>query len=200
MWTGYTRFKVLPAWRKQAKELFNKNLEECYAQESSNQPLNERYMSLEDRMTFREAKMKELQSFFDNSVWQFDNGKNVPADRVLKGKFILGWKKNPDGSPRAKARLVVQGFKDPDALSGSLSTTSPTLTRLARGVIMTVATMLGMEPFTSDVSTAFLQGKDFKTDGSREIWVRLPRDAEQILGIERKRPTDEVDQAHLWFV
>ena len=45
MWTGYTRFKVLPAWRKQAKELFNKNLEECYAQESSNQPLNERYMS-----------------------------------------------------------------------------------------------------------------------------------------------------------
>ena len=51
---------------------------------------------------------------------------------------------------------------------------------------MTVATMLGMEPFTSDVSTAFLQGKDFKTDGSREIWVRLPRDAEQILGIERE--------------
>jgi hypothetical protein len=63
-------------------------------------------------MTFREVKMKELQSFFDNSVWQFDNGKNVPADRVLTGKFILGWKKNPDRSPRAKARLAVQGFKD----------------------------------------------------------------------------------------
>jgi hypothetical protein len=30
-WTGYTRFKILPAWRKQAKELFNKNLEECCA-------------------------------------------------------------------------------------------------------------------------------------------------------------------------
>ena len=111
-WTGYTRFKILHAWRKQAKELFNKNLEGCYAQEPSNQPLNERYMSLEDRMTFREVKMKELQSFFDNSVWQFDNGKNVPADRVLTGKFILGWKKNPDRSPRAKARLAVQGFKD----------------------------------------------------------------------------------------
>ena len=81
--TRASRF-CLPG-RKQAKELFNKNLEECCAQEPSNQPLNERYMSLEDRMTFREAKMKELQSFFDNSVWQFDNGKNVPADRVLKG-------------------------------------------------------------------------------------------------------------------
>ena len=77
-------------------------------------------MSLEDRMAFREAKMKELQSFFDNSVWQFDQGQGVPEDRILKAKFILGWKKNPDGSPRAKARLVVQGFRDPDALNGSL--------------------------------------------------------------------------------
>ena len=142
-------------------------------------------MSLEDRMAFREAKMKELQSFFDNSVWQFDQGQGVPEDRILKAKFILGWKKNPDGSPRAKARLVVQGFRDPDALNGSLSTTSPTLTRLSRGLILTVATMLGMEPFTSDVSTAFLQGKGFKADGTREIWVRLPKDAETILGIER---------------
>ena len=52
-------------------------------------------------------------------------------------------------------------------------------------MILTVATMLGMNPFTSDVSTAFLQGKDFKSDGTREIWVRLPRDAEEILGIEK---------------
>ena len=58
--------------------------------------------------------MKELQSFFDNSVWQFDQGQGVPDDRILKAKFILGWKKNPDGSPRAKARLVVQGFRDPE--------------------------------------------------------------------------------------
>ena len=106
-------------------------------------------------------------------MWHLDNGKNVPEDRILKAKFIPAWKKNPDGSPRAKARLVVQGFKDPDALSGSLSTTSPALTKLARGVILNVATTLGMEPFTSDVSTAFLQGKGFKADDSREIWVRL---------------------------
>ena len=43
-----------------------------------------------------------------------------------------------------------------------------------------------MEPFTSDVSTVFLQGKGSKADGSGEIWVRLPRDAESILGIERE--------------
>ena len=70
-------------------------------------------MSLEDRMTFREAKMKELQSFFDNSVWQFDNGKNVPADRVLKGcwsKWLglekesrwLSESKGPAGGPRVQ--------------------------------------------------------------------------------------------------
>eukprot|EP00435_Cladocopium_sp_Y103_P049727 s527_g15.t1 len=68
-----------------------------HAQEPSNQPLTERYMSLED---------KNLQ-----------RGKGLPADRILRAKFILAWKKNADGSPRAKARLVVQGFKDSDALS-----------------------------------------------------------------------------------
>jgi len=45
--------------------------------------------------------------------------------------------------------------------------------------------MMGMGPFTSGVSTAFLQGKGFKTDGTREIWVRLPKDAQTILGMGR---------------
>ena len=45
--------------------------------------------------------------------------------------------------------------------------------------------MMGMGPFTSGVSTPFLQGKGFKNDGTREILVRLPKDAQTILGMGR---------------
>ena len=150
---------------------------------SSNAPLSERTMSLADRLSFMEAKKKELESFFENQVWLFDDAANAPADRVLKARFILTWKKHQDGTPRAKARLVVQGFRDPDAHLGNLSTTSPTLTRLSRNYIMSVATMQGMTIFTSDISTAFLQGKSFKPESNRTIWVKIPRDEEELLGL-----------------
>ena len=65
-----------------------------------------------DRLAFLQAKKKELESFFQNQVWVYDDKKNAPADRVLKPHF-LNWKKNPDGTPGAKARLITQGFKDP---------------------------------------------------------------------------------------
>ena len=128
------------------------------SQTTSNAPVTERNLSLGDRLTFMGAKKKELESFFNNEVWLFDDASNAPVERVLKARFILNWKKNEDGTPRAKARLVVQGFKDPDALDGTLSTASPTLTRLSRKYILTVATMMGII-FTSDISAAFLQGR-----------------------------------------
>jgi hypothetical protein len=188
-WTGYTRFKLCPAWRKEAKRVFlekSEGKETMYyneAKATSNAPLSERNMSLDDRLSFMEAKKKELESFFQNQVWLFDDADNAPADRVLKARFILTWKKHENGAPRAKARLVVQGFRDPDAHLGNLSTASPTLTRLSRNFIMSVATMMGMTIFTSDISTAFLQGRNFDPDSKRIIWVKLPKDGEQLLGL-----------------
>ena len=192
-WTGYTRFKLAPSWRKTAQKLYMEksdgketmfyNEDNVNSQTTSNAPVTERNLSLDDRLTFMEAKKKELESFFNNEVWLFDDASNAPVERVLKARFILNWKKNEDGTPRAKARLVVQGFKDPDALGGTLSTASPTLTRLSRNYILTVATMMGMTIFTSDISTAFLQGRKFSPESNRTIWVKLPRDGEALLGL-----------------
>ena len=194
LWTGYTRFKIHSTWRKMAKQTFSEKsngMETMYYNEETTAqsspptgPLNERHLSMADRLTFMEAKKKELDSFFENSVWEIDDEKNADASRILRAKFLLNWKKNPDGTPRPKARLVVQGFRDPDALQGSLATNSPTLTRLSRNYVLAVATMLGMTLFTSDISTAFLQGKNFDPNSNRVIWVRLPRDAEKLLGFE----------------
>ena len=134
-------------------------------------------MSLADRLAFTEAKRKELTSFFEHDVWEFCNPQQADSNGVLKAHFILKWSTNADGSPRAKARLITQGFRDPDALSGALRTNSPTLTRMSRGMILSIA----WTTFTSDISTAFLQGKPHHKD--RTLWIKLPLDACQILGL-----------------
>lgn len=78
--------------------------------------MSERTMSLADRIAFLEAKRKELRSFFENDVWTMVDVHRAEPQRVLKAHFILKWSTNTDGSPRAKARLIMQGLRDPDAL------------------------------------------------------------------------------------
>ena len=127
---------------------------------------------------FQEAKRKELRSFFENEVWQFDSVQNSEASRTLTARMLLKWSKNEDGSPRAKARLIVRGYADVDALQGSLETSSPTTTRLSRSFLLSLATMCGWKLWTSDISTAFLQG----LPQERKLWVKLPAECLRLLG------------------
>ena len=184
-WTASTQFKIQTPWRSQAYDAF---MAESDGFETINAvaegPISERYMSLADRKLFTEAKQKELESFFNNQVWHFAPAGEADPQRVLKARFLLNWTKNADGSPRAKARLIVQGFRDPDALNGTLNNASPTLTRLSRNFILSVATMQELDLFTADITTAFLQGKEFPDGSERVIWIKLPRDCERLLGLE----------------
>ena len=59
---------------------------------------------------FKEAKVKELKSFFDHHVYVFDATKEADPARTLTSRILLKWSKNPDGSPWAKARLIVRGY------------------------------------------------------------------------------------------
>ena len=206
MWTGYTRFRISPTHRKQAAEQFYSAAMTAPHMKKTNN-LNERNMPLNDRLAFQAAKKKELESFFTNNVWVFDELENAKEDRILAAHFILKWSTNSDGTPRAKARLIVQGFRDPDALAGRLRTNSPTLTRLARGNILSVASILGFKMFGSDISTAFLQGGYHDED--RTLWIRLPRDAKTMLGLSpddtkvmklKKSMYGLVDAPRSWYV
>ena len=63
-------------------------------------------MSLADRMAFIEAKRKELESFFQNDVWEMvHNDGTIPADRILKAHFILKWSKWPNGEPPRASKI-----------------------------------------------------------------------------------------------
>ena len=192
-WTGQTSFKILARHRREAQQAFYAASHGATThagakekrQKDARANLSERAMSLADRVAFVQAKKKELESFFTNHVWEFATEGEAPANRVLKAHFILKWSKHPDGSPRAKARLITQGFRDPDALAGLLDSTSPTLSRLGRTTLMSLASLKAWKTFIADITTAFLQGKEHPA--SRTLWIRLPADARALLGISDPR-------------
>ena len=138
--------------------------------------VNERFLGPQERALFKEAKVKELKSFFDHGVWAFQT--EADESRTLTSRILLKWSKNEDGSPRAKARLIVRSFNDPDALAGTITTSSPTTTRLSRSMVLSLAANMQWPTWTADVSTAFLQGRP----QSRKLWVKLPSEALQLLG------------------
>ena len=132
--------------------------------------ISKRHLTLEQKLLFQAAKQKELQSFFENQVWEFDKSSNADPSRTMTAKMLLKWSKNEDGSPRAKARLIVRGYSDVDALQGTLETSSPTTTRLSRNFLLSLSSILRWQLWTSDIATAFLQG----LPQERKLWVKLP--------------------------
>ena len=99
-------------------------------------------MTAQERAQFMKAKMEELESFFEHGVWAADpESPDVDEARILKGRFLLKWSKNADGTPRAKARFVIQGFNDPDALAGNLETSNPTALRISRIFVLVTMTI-----------------------------------------------------------
>ena len=144
---------------------------------------SERTMTLEEKEKMIEAKRKELASYFANKVWTFTEiGKNE-ADRVISARWVLTWKapEMKEGQPetfqrRAKARLVLRGFEDPDLFN--LEKTSPTASKSSKMLLLAMVPIFGWRMFCGDVRCAFLSGAEFK----RNIIVKLPRDCSALLG------------------
>ena len=141
--------------------------------------VSERDMGMKERSAMSTAKSDELQSFFDNQVWL--HTKTIDEDRTLKARFVLTWKQDDSGKDIAKARLVIQGYNDPDALQGKLEVSSPTGTRLSRQLLLLEASVRRWNIESADVKTAFLQS----APKDRSLYVRLPRDAARIMQIEK---------------
>ena len=192
VWTGTTVFQLSGETRKEMAMYTGTHLVRNSARQVAKEQkkvhtkkvkkdkggVNERLLGPHERALFKEAKVKELRSFFDHGVWAFQTTADADEARTLTSRILLKWSKNEDGSPRAKARLIVRGFNDPDALSGAITTSSPTTTRLSRSMVLSLAANMHWPTWTADVSAAFLQGRP----QTRKLWVKLPAEALQLLG------------------
>ena len=159
--------------------------------------VNERKLSPSERAQFVEGKKKELDQYFSNSVWQFattpEIDSAIKSKRVISARWVLTWKKleTEDGVARwkAKARLVLRGFQDPDILN--MKTASPTAGRTSRTFLLTAAHWMNWSIYCADVQAAFLSGKGF----DRVLIVRLPMDCLPLVEGGKER----VHQKHLYM-
>ena len=209
-WTGLTVYQLTGAARKElamyattpAKRVARQEQHAAIKKKASSE-LNERGLTMHEREQFMQAKIKELRSFFENGVWEFSSVRDADPQRTLTSRMLLKWSKNPDGSPRAKARLVVRGYNDQDALEGKVETSAPTTSRLSRSMFLSLSSILQWCGWTADVATAFLQG----LPQERQLWVKLPREVLNILGADettrmllRKPCYGQIDAPRRWFL
>ncbi|CAK0802739.1 unnamed protein product, partial [Prorocentrum cordatum] len=122
--------------------------------------ISTRNMTPHERAALTQGKRKELTEFFGNDVWEFHKptGEEDPR-RMLEAKWVLKWTKNDDGTQRAKARLVLQGFNDPDALGGAVPKDAAELT--------------GVEP---DTLMKLIKPMYGQVDAPRRWWLRAVDD------------------------
>jgi hypothetical protein len=102
-----------------------------------------------------------------------------PKDAAAATKAGDPWSTTVEGSmQKAKARLVILGYQDPDL--GSNRTWAPTLRRDTRNMILTVVAHRYWQLFTLDAKTAFLLGRP--SGRQLPLFVLLPQDLEEWLG------------------
>ena len=149
-----------------------------------NREVNVAKMSVDERASMVEAKKKELTSWFANAVWEFAELDGTNSDRVVTARWVLTFKEpEPSGAtPRAKARLVIRGFQDPDLFS--LDKASPTATRQSKLLLLCICPNMTWTLYCGDVKTAFLSGAKFQ----RSIIVKLPADCGPLLGQGDRKP------------
>ena len=94
----------------------------------------------------------------------------------MRARWVLTWK----SSGKAKARLCVLGFQDPDLTE--VSRDSPTLSAISESLIMRWVALHKYRLISGDIKTAFLFGNEHV----RNIFIAPPDDVRQMLIVEHE--------------
>ena len=108
-----------------------------------------------------QAKISELEKLKEYGVYQeVEDG----GFETLSTRWVMTIK---EGEPRA--RLVVRGFEEEEIVQKD----SPTVSKSAMRVLFVVAASKSWEIKTTDIKSAFLQGKEL----DRTVYIRPPKEA-----------------------
>jgi len=144
--------------------------------EVSWQKLNE-----EQRTAMKEAKQIEIDEWLKSQVCKAALGP-VPASRLMKMRWVLTFKATDDPKTvKAKARLVVLGFTDPDL--GAEDVRSPTLSRRGRQALLQLSSHRKWQTWKADAKAAFLQGRSSQL--RRQIFGMPVSELQEAMGLPR---------------
>ena len=106
---------------------------------------------------WKEAMDSEIQSMYDNQVWNLVD--NVPGRKTVGCKWIFKKKTDMEGKVHTyKARLVAKGFTQTQGIDYD-ETFSPVAKIKSIRVMLAIAAFHDYEIWQMDVKTAFLNGK-----------------------------------------
>ena len=161
-----------------------------------------------DRALFEKAKETEIANWLKTgSVVPLLRDK-VAASEIIRCRWLLVWKPldptdiQPGGPTRkAKARLVILGFQDPQI--EDLVRDSPTLGKTTRMLLLQLVASEKWALRSFDIKAAFLQGE---TDGARRIAVEPVPELSRAMGLQsnqmvqlKKGAYGLMDAPYLWY-
>ena len=125
--------------------------------------ISERRMTPEERKQFDLAKSIEVTNFLAAKAFEaLPANHRFRREDAVNMRWILTWKVKDDGTKKAKARAVLQGFQDPKY--EERATHSPTTTRQTRQMQLQIAASMGFSTKKGDVTGAFLQSRPYPDD------------------------------------
>ena len=119
-------------------------------------------LNAKERALFDIAKDAELTCWIQTNALKPVLRKYLNPEQILRSRWVLTWKPIEDdkgnlNGNKAKARLVVLGFQDPNLTE--VQRDAPTLTKEGRNTILQMISSHQWELSSFDIKTAFLRGK-----------------------------------------
>ena len=123
-------------------------------------------LSQEDQKRFAVAKHKELRAWLQHKTIRKVSQGRIPEHAIMRCRWLYVWKTPSGDEPpedisaegkKAKARLIVIGWEDPEL--DSVVNDAPALTKDGRMVVLQGVASHNWPLISFDVSTAFLHGK-----------------------------------------
>ena len=119
-------------------------------------------LTSKEKTLFDTAKDAELTCWIQTSALKPVLRKYLNPEQILRSRWVLTWKPIEDdlgnmNGKKAKARLVVLGFQDPNLTE--VQRDAPTLTKEGRNTILQMISSHQWELSSFDIKTAFLRGK-----------------------------------------
>ena len=163
-----------------------------------------------EKEEFRVAKDNEVKNWLKTGTISRILRNQVPHDQILRCRWILTWKPidaedqkklQSNKSCKAKARLVILGYLDPNI--AELPRDAPTLGRNSKMLLLQTIASCGWTLRSFDIKAAFLQGKPqpgrtLAVEPVAEFVEALQLKTNEILKLE-KGAYGLVDAPYLWY-
>ena len=157
---------------------------------------------------FQAAKNKELDQWLDTQTVRKIIRSKIPDQNILRCRWVLTWKEldaidaaKEGATRRAKARLVVLGYEDPDITN--IPRDSPTLQKESRSVLLQLCASRQWRIQSFDIKTAFLRG--FRRD-NRLLGLEPPLELREKLSMRENEVCELLKSAYglvnapyLWY-